>query len=251
MEINDKVALVTGSSRGIGAATAKLLASKGYKVAVNYKNHITFAQNVINEITESGGQAKVFQADISHEQEVINLFRDVEEQLGPVTHLVNNVGVLESQQRVEDMCAERINRILMQNVTPYFICAREAIKYFKTQDKMSRCAIVNVSSAASRLGGANEYVDYAASKGAIDTFTRGLSLELAEYGVRVNGVRPGCIYTDIHADGGEPDRVSRLAPSLPLGRGGTSEEVANAIVWLLSDEASYITGSVIDLAGGK
>ncbi|TMO70436.1 SDR family oxidoreductase [Pseudoalteromonas aurantia] len=251
MVTRKKVVLITGGSRGIGAAAVTLLAERDYVVAINYKENHSAAKELVRSINAAGGQATEFQADISDENQVEALFSSVALTYGPITHLVNNVGVLAHQQRVESMTAERINYILQHNVTPYFICAREAVKHFKKQDDMSKCAIVNVSSAASRLGGANEYVDYAASKGAIDTFTIGLSLELAEYGVRVNCVRPGCIYTDIHRDGGEAERVSRLAPQLPLRRGGTASEVANAIVWLLSDEASFVTGSFIDLAGGK
>ncbi|CAH9055579.1 putative oxidoreductase YgfF [Pseudoalteromonas holothuriae] len=247
----NKVVLVSGASRGIGAATAVKLASEGYKVAINYKQNYQAAEYVLAKIKLQGGDGALFQADISDESAVVSLFAQIQQTLGPVSHLVNSVGVLQTQMRVEQMDAERINAILMQNVTPYFICAREAIKHFKTHHDPKLCAIVNVSSAASRLGGANEYVDYAASKGAIDSFTTGLSLELASQGIRVNAVRPGCIYTDIHKDGGEPERVDRLASLLPLGRGGTSEEVANAITWLLSEQASYVTGSFIDLAGGK
>ncbi|CAH9049514.1 putative oxidoreductase YgfF [Pseudoalteromonas sp. CIP111854] len=247
----NKVVLVSGASRGIGAATAVKLASEGYKVAINYKQNYQAAEYVLAKIKLQGGDGALFQADISDESAVVSLFAQIQQTLGPVSHLVNNVGVLQTQMRVEQMDAERINAILMQNVTPYFICAREAIKHFKTHHDPKLCAIVNVSSAASRLGGANEYVDYAASKGAIDSFTTGLSLELASQDIRVNAVRPGCIYTDIHKDGGEPERVDRLASLLPLGRGGTSEEVANAIAWLLSKQASYVTGSFIDLAGGK
>lgn len=251
MVMYKRVVLITGGSRGIGAAAAKLLAERDYVVAINYKENHNSAKELVKSIHAMGGQAAEFQADISDEQQVEALFSSVLLKFGPITHLVNNVGVLAQQQRVESMTAERINHIFQSNVTPYFICAREAIKHFKVHEDMSKCAIVNVSSAASRLGGANEYVDYAASKGAIDTFTTGLSLELAQYGVRVNSVRPGCIYTDIHRDGGEEARVSRLAPQLPLRRGGTALEIANAIAWLLSDEASYATGSFIDLAGGK
>ncbi|KID58077.1 sugar dehydrogenase [Pseudoalteromonas luteoviolacea] len=245
-----KVVLITGGSRGIGAATAKKLAQQGYAVAINFKSNHHAAQQVKQDIIDAGGKAACFQADISEEQQVVALFQSVEKHFGPVTHLVNNAGVLTQQMRVEEMTAERINWMLTQNVTPYFICAREAIKHMRQSDTGQQCAIVNVSSAASYLGGANEYVDYAASKGAIDSFTKGLSLELAAEGIRVNGVRPGCIYTDIHADGGEPNRVDRVADLLPLKRGGTSVEVANAIAWLLSDEASYATGTFIDLAGG-
>ncbi|OCQ18238.1 NAD(P)-dependent oxidoreductase [Pseudoalteromonas luteoviolacea] len=247
-----KIVLITGSSRGIGAATARCLAAQGYVVAINYKSNHQAAEEIHNEILAAGGKAALFQADISDEQQVVAMFKTIETRLGRITHLVNNAGVLQTQMRVEEMSAERVNWMLTQNVTPYFICAREAIKHMRDASlPVASCAIVNVSSAASYLGGANEYVDYAAAKGAIDSFTKGLSLELAPEGIRVNCVRPGCIYTDIHADGGEPNRVDRVAELLPLKRGGTAQEVANAIKWLLSDDASYATGTFIDLAGGK
>ncbi|MDK2594877.1 SDR family oxidoreductase [Pseudoalteromonas obscura] len=246
-----KVVLITGGSRGIGAASAKSLAAEGYAVAINYKSNHQAAEQVKKEILSAGGKAELFQADVSDERQVVDMFKAIQMRLGLVTHLVNNAGVLQTQMRVEDMSAERINWMLTQNVTPYFICAREAIKHIRQSKQVNRCAIVNVSSAASYLGGANEYVDYAAAKGAIDSFTTGLSLELAPEGIRVNCVRPGCIYTDIHADGGEPGRVDRVAELLPMKRGGTAQEVANAVVWLLSDGASYATGTFIDLAGGK
>ncbi|PCK31938.1 SDR family oxidoreductase [Pseudoalteromonas piscicida] len=246
-----KVVLITGASRGIGAATACLLGQRGYTVVINYKQNADAAQSVANTIVDNGGKAHIVQTDITDEQAVVAMFEKIKTEIGTVTHLVNNAGVLSTQTRVEEMTAERINQMLTSNVTPYFICAREAIKHIRLSDNPAQCAIVNVSSAASYLGGANEYVDYAAAKGAIDSFTKGLSLELAQEQVRVNCVRPGCIYTDIHADGGEPNRVDRLASALPLKRGGTAQEVANAIAWLLSDEASFTTGGFIDLAGGK
>ncbi|RZM83156.1 NAD(P)-dependent oxidoreductase [Pseudoalteromonas rubra] len=246
-----KVVLITGASRGIGAATANLLAEQGYQVAVNYKSNHAAAEQVVAQIRAQGGAAECFAADISDESQVVELCNEIKMQLGPISHLVNNAGVLATQMRVEEMTAERINQMLCTNVTPYFICAREVLKQIRGHHQPDQCAIVNVSSAASYLGGANDYVDYAAAKGAIDSFTRGLSLELAAEGVRVNCVRPGCIYTDIHADGGEPGRVDRLASLLPLQRGGRPEEVASAIAWLLSEQASYATGTFIDLAGGK
>ncbi|WP_194866470.1 SDR family oxidoreductase [Pseudoalteromonas sp. PPB1] len=246
-----KVVLITGGSRGIGAASAKLLAGQGYQVAVNYKSNHAAAEQVVAQIRAQGGIADSFAADICEEAQVVQLCEDIKSQLGPISHLVNNAGVLATQMRVEDMTAERINQMLCTNVTPYFICAREVLKQIRAYHQADMCAIVNVSSVASYLGAANEYVDYAAAKGAIDSFTRGLSLELASDGIRVNCVRPGCIYTDIHADGGEPGRVDRLASYLPLQRGGKPEEVASAIAWLLSDQASYATGTFIDLAGGK
>ncbi|YCO01264.1 SDR family oxidoreductase [Vibrio sp. VNB-15] len=242
----EKVVIITGASRGIGAATAKLLAKHGYAVCVNYNNRADAAAQVVAEIKEGGGKAIAIQADVSNEQQVLALFEQTEQALGKVTHLVNNVGVLFTQSRLADMSLERFQLVMNTNVSSCFLCCREAAKRFESGN-----AIVNVSSAASRSGAPFEYVDYAASKGAMDSLTKGLSLELAEQNIRVNGVRPGCIYTDIHADGGEPNRVERLSSRIPLQRGGTVEEVANAIAWLLSDEASYVTGSFIDLAGGN
>tara|TARA_R110002124_G_scaffold94244_2_gene238071 strand:- start:3346 stop:4077 length:732 start_codon:yes stop_codon:yes gene_type:complete len=241
-----KVVIVTGGSRGIGAATSKLLAAHGYFVCVNYRVNKIQADSVVTEICNNGGQAFSFKADVSIESEVITLFEAVKNTFGPVTHLVNNAGILFNQATLSDIDVERFNKVLTTNITSCFLCCREALKYME-----SGSAIVNVSSAASKSGSPFEYIDYAASKGAIDTLTKGLSIEVASKGIRVNGVRPGFIYTDMHSDGGEPDRVERLSPQIPLKRGGTPEEVANAIVWLLSDEASYVTGSFIDLAGGK
>ncbi|MFH0289073.1 SDR family oxidoreductase [Vibrio owensii] len=241
-----KVVIITGASRGIGAATAKLLAKQGYAVCVNYRAQAEAAAQVVREIEEVGGKAIAIKADVSDEQQVLSLFEQTEQALGKVTHLVNNVGILFTQSRLADMSLERFQAVMNANVTSCFLCCREAAKRFEPGN-----AIVNVSSAASRSGAPFEYVDYAASKGAMDSLTKGLSLELAEQNIRVNGVRPGCIYTDIHADGGEPNRVDRLSEKIPLKRGGTVDEVANAIAWLLSDEASYVTGSFIDLAGGN
>ena len=248
---SEPVAIVTGSSRGIGAATAKLLANKGYRVCINYRSDEAAANAVVSELTSCGTTAIAVQADIGKEDDAVRLFEVVDQQLGPVTALVNNAGILLPQMRVEDMEASRINQILETNVTGAFLCCREAVRRMSTRHGGHGGAIVNVSSAASRIGSAGEYVDYAASKGAVDTLTRGLALEVADEGIRVNCVRPGFIHTDMHADGGEPDRVARLADSIPLKRGGTPEEVANAVFWLLSDEASYSTGSFIDLAGGR
>ncbi len=241
-----KVVIITGASRGIGAATAKLLAKQGYAVCVNYRAQVEAAAQVVREIEEIGGKAIAIKADVSDEQQVLSLFEQTEQALGKVTHLVNNVGILFTQSRLADMSLERFQTVMNANVTSCFLCCREAAKRFESGN-----AIVNVFSAASRSGAPFEYVDYAASKGAMDSLTKGLSLELAEQNIRVNGVRPGCIYTDIHADGGEPNRVDRLSEKIPLKRGGTVDEVANAIAWLLSDEASYVTGSFIDLAGGN
>ncbi|WOH36033.1 SDR family oxidoreductase [Thalassotalea fonticola] len=241
-----KVVIITGGSRGIGAATSKLLAANNYSVCVNYKSNKAMAESIVGDICNNGGQAFSFQADVSIESEVIALFKAVNNTYGSVTHLVNNAGILFQQASIADISVERFNKILTTNITSCFLCCREALKSMKEGG-----AIVNVSSAASRSGSPFEYIDYAASKGAIDTLTKGLSIEVATMGIRVNGVRPGFIYTEMHADGGEPNRVERLSRQIPMQRGGTPEEVANAILWLLSDEASYVTGSFIDLAGGK
>lgn len=241
-----RVALVTGGSRGIGASTAKLLGENGYSVCVNYRNRFDEAQSIVSQITSNGGKAFSHKADVSNEQDVLSLFEAIDKTFGSITHLVNNAGILLPQMSLLDMTEKRINKILTTNVTSCFLCSREAIKRMT-----SGGSIVNVSSGASRSGSPNEYIDYAASKGAIDTFTKGLALEVASRKIRVNCVRPGFIYTDIHTDGGEPDRVERLSSLIPLQRGGEPEEVAAAIVWLLSDEASYVTGAFVDIAGGK
>ncbi len=245
------VAIITGGGRGIGAATADRLAKSGYRVCVNYRNNETAADALVKKLMAYGAKTIAVQANIGNEDDTVRLFETVDRELGSVTALVNNAGMLLPQMRVEDMDASRINRILETNVTGAFLCCREAVKRMSTTHGGHGGAIVNVSSAASRIGSAGEYVDYAASKGAIDTLTRGLALEVAAEGIRVNCVRPGFIHTDMHADGGEPGRVARVADSIPLKRGGKPEEVANAIYWLLSDEASYATGSFIDLAGGR
>lgn len=246
-----RVMIVTGGGRGIGAATARLAAGRGYSVCVNYRQNRDAAEALVRDIRDSGGEAIAVPADIASESEVVRLFQEVDAQLGSVTALVNNAGILERQMRVEEMDSGRLTRILTTNVTGSFLCAREAVRRMSTRNGGRGGAIVNVSSAASRLGSAGEYVDYAASKGAIDTLTIGLSREVATEGIRVNAVRPAFIHTDIHAAGGEPDRIERLRSSIPLQRGGQPEEVAQAILWLLSDEASYVTGAFIDLAGGR
>ncbi|WKW43114.1 SDR family oxidoreductase [Kosakonia cowanii] len=245
------IALVSGASRGIGRATARLLAQEGYTVAVNYHRQRDAADEVVAEILARGGKAFAVQADISDESQVKAMFARIDEEGLPLTALVNNAGILFQQSRVESLSAARINQVLATNVTGYFLCCREAVKRMSTQHGGQGGAIVNVSSAASRLGSPGEYVDYAASKGAVDTLTTGLSLEVAASGIRVNGVRPGFIYTEMHASGGEPGRVDRVSSAIPMQRGGQPEEVAQAIAWLLSDKASYVTGSFIDLAGGK
>ncbi|MCH8622832.1 glucose 1-dehydrogenase [Undibacterium sp. TS12] len=246
-----KVALVTGGSRGIGAATARQLAHLGYTVVINYARNHAAAMQVAEGIIAQGGKAITLQADVSVEADVVRLFADIDRQLGRLDVLVNNAGILLPQGRVEDVTAERVNRLFNTNVTSYFLCCREAIKRMSHRHGGPGGSIVNVSSAASRLGSPNEYVDYAATKGAIDTLTRGLSLEVAEEGIRVNCVRPGFIDTDMHADGGEADRIQRVKANIPLKRGGEASEVAAAIVFLLGDAASYITGSFLDVAGGR
>jgi NAD(P)-dependent dehydrogenase (short-subunit alcohol dehydrogenase family) len=245
------VALVTGSSRGIGAETVRQLAEQGYSVCINFLTDEAAAHAVLNHVEGLGVKALAVRADVADEADVLRLFSTIDKQLGALTVLVNNAGTVSRQMRVENMDADRINRILRTNVTSAFLCSREAIKRMSTRHGGSGGSIVNVSSAASRIGSPGEYVDYAASKGAVDTFTKGLSLEVAEEGIRVNCVRPGFIYTDMHASGGEPGRVDRLKSSIPLQRGGTPEDVAKAICWLASDDASYCTGAFLDCAGGR
>lgn len=246
-----KVLIVTGGSRGIGAAIARLAAQDGYAVCLSYLGNRAAADEVVASIAAQGGVAIAVKADVAIEQDVVRLFDEVDASLGRVTALVNNAGILEKQSRVEDMDAARIGRIFATNVTGSFICAREAIRRMSTRHGGAGGAIVNLSSRASRLGSPNEYVDYAASKGAIDTFTVGLAKELAADGIRVNAVSPGIIHTDIHASGGDPGRVERMKEVVPMKRGGTPEEVAKAVLWLLSDDASYTTGASIDVAGGR
>jgi NAD(P)-dependent dehydrogenase (short-subunit alcohol dehydrogenase family) len=247
----NKVLIVTGGSRGIGAATAKLAVAQGYKVCVNYLINQQAAEAVVAEIHASGGTALAMQADLSVEAEIVELFQRVDLELGPATALVNNAGILETQSSLLDMDEGRLQRVFAANVIGPMLCAREAVKRMSVKLGGKGGAIVNVSSAAARLGAAGEYIDYAASKGALDTFTIGLSKEVADQGIRVNSVRPGFIYTDIHACGGEPGRVDRIKDSIPMKRGGQPEEVAQAILWLLSEQASYATGTFIDLAGGR
>jgi NAD(P)-dependent dehydrogenase (short-subunit alcohol dehydrogenase family) len=218
---------------------------------VNYRHDAGAAARVAADILGAGGRAAAVQADVSDEREVVRLFEAATEALGPLTGLVNNAGILETQMRVADMDAARLDRIFRTNVTGAFLCAREAVRRLSTSRGGRGGSIVNVSSAASRIGSPGEYVDYAASKAAIDTLTIGLAQEVAAEGIRVNAVRPGFIYTDIHASGGEPGRVDRVKAFVPLKRGGQPEEVAQAILWLLSDQASFTTGAILDVAGGR
>lgn len=245
------VIVITGASRGIGAATARLAARQGYRVCINYHADDQAAERVLAEVRELGAEAIAVRADVSVEDEVIQLFHRVDSELGRVTALVNNAGTIGHTSRLEDMSEFRLLKLMKTNVVGPMLCAKHALQRMSTRHGGLGGSIVNVSSVAARLGSPNEYVDYAASKGALDTFTVGLAKEVAGEGVRVNAVRPGYIHTDFHALSGDPDRVSTLESSIPMGRGGQAEEVAEAIIWLLSDKASYSTGSFIDLGGGR
>jgi NAD(P)-dependent dehydrogenase (short-subunit alcohol dehydrogenase family) len=247
----NNVMIVTGGSRGIGAAAARLAAQRGYAVCISYVRNREAAESVVADIVRAGGKATAVAADVSAESDVLRLFEHCDKTLGRLSVLVNNAGILERQARVESMDAARLSRVFATNVIGSFLCAREAVRRMSTRHGGAGGAIVNLSSAAARLGAPGEYVDYAASKGAIDTFTVGLAKEVAAEGIRVNAVRPGVIYTDIHASGGEPDRVERVKAAVPMQRGGTAEEVARAILWLASDEASYSTGTIVDVSGGR
>lgn len=246
-----KVVLVTGGGRGIGAATALLAARRGYAVAVNYLRDADAADEVVARIVADGGDAAALQADVAVEAQVAGLFARLDARFGRLDALVNNAGVLETQMRLDSMDAARVHRVLDANVVGPLLCCREAVRRMSTRHGGQGGAIVNVSSVAALTGSPGEYVDYAASKGALDTLTRGLAQEVAQEGIRVNGVRPGFIYTGMHASGGEPGRVDRVKAFVPMRRGGQPEEVAQAILWLLSDEASYSTGGFIDVAGGR
>jgi len=247
----ENVIVITGGSRGIGAATALLAARHGYRICINYHADDQAAETTLSQVRALGAEAIAVRADVSVEDEIIQLFQRVDEALGPVTALVNNAGTIGQQSRVEDMSEFRLLKIMKTNVVGPMLCAKHALLRMAHRHGGQGGAIVNVSSMAARLGSPNEYVDYAASKGALDTFTIGLAKEVAGEGVRVNGVRPGYIHTGFHALSGDPDRVRKLEPGLPMGRGGRPEEVAEAILWLLSDKASYSTGSFIDLGGGR
>ena len=246
-----KTLLITGASRGIGAACAILAAERGWQVAINYRADSEAAAAIVGRIEEAGGSAFAVQADVAREDDVLRMFATLDQRFGRLDGLVNNAGILARQMRVEQMDAARIGRILATNVTGSFLCAREAVLRMSTKHGGSGGAIVNVSSRAAVLGSSGEYVDYAASKAALDALTIGLSKEVANEGIRVNGVRPGLIDTEMHASGGEPGRIARLQGSVPMGRGGEAIEVARAILWLLSDEATYTTGSFIDVSGGR
>jgi len=246
-----QVVLITGGGRGIGAATARLASRRGYAVCLSYVNNRHAAETVADEIRVTGATAHVLQADVSVEHDVVRLFEAVDAACGRLTALVNNAGVLEPQMRVDRMDASRITRVFATNIVGTMICCREAVRRMSTKQGGAGGSIVNLSSAAARLGSPNEYVDYAASKAAVDTLTIGLAKEVGDEGIRVNAVRPGLIHTDIHGSGGEPNRIERLAGTVPMKRGGTAEEVAAAIVWLLSDEAAYVNGAIVDVTGGR
>jgi NAD(P)-dependent dehydrogenase (short-subunit alcohol dehydrogenase family) len=247
----DKVMLITGASRGIGAATAQLAARRGYAVCLNYRQRADAAEQLAQRIRQAGGRAITVAADVADEEQVAALFAAIDREFGRLDVLVNNAGMLERQMRLEEMDAARLQRVFATNVQGSFLCAREAIKRMSTAHGGRGGAIVNLSSVAARLGAPNEYIDYAAAKAAIDAMTIGLAKEVAAEGIRVNAVRPGVVYTEIHASGGEPDRVERVRASVPMARGGQPEEIAEAVLWLASDQASYTSGALLDVAGGR
>lgn len=250
-KVQGRALLVTGGGRGIGAATARLAARQGWAVAVNYTANSLTADEVVRTIRGEGGTAMSVQADVAQEDQVMAMFARIDAKLGRVQGLVNNAGVVDVTARVDEMSVARWRRMFDINVIGSMLCAREAVRRMSTRHGGEGGSIVNVSSAASRLGSAGQYVDYAAAKGAIDAFTIGLAREVAGEGIRVNAVRPGLIETGIHASGGLPDRVRDLSHQVPMGRGGQADEVAQAIVWLLSDAASYTTMSLMDISGGR
>jgi NAD(P)-dependent dehydrogenase (short-subunit alcohol dehydrogenase family) len=246
-----RVALITGGSRGIGATTARLLAGQGWDICLSFNRDADAASWVVDECELLGRSALAVRADVAIEADVLNLFNECETSLGSPGALINNAGIVDRRSRVDEMDLARLERMMAVNVVGAFLCVREAVRRMSTRHGGSGGAIVNVSSAAARLGSPGEYVDYAASKGAIDTMTIGLAREVAEEGIRVNAVRPGVIDTEIHASGGQPDRAQRVAPTIPMKRPGNAVEVANAIAWLCSDGASYVTGALLDVAGGR
>lgn len=246
-----KAILITGGSDGIGAATAYLAARQNYIVCINYRQNKTSADKIVTDIKNDGGEAFAFQADISDEEQVKKLFAAIDLQAGRISALVNNAGIIESQQKLIEMSAARLQKVFATNVIGSFLCAREAVKRMSVKNNGNGGSIVNISSSASKYGSPFEYIDYAATKGAIDTFTIGLSKEVAEDNIRVNAIRPGIIETNIHGKAGEPNRVERLKELIPMKRGGQPDEVAKTILWLLSDEASYITGALVDVSGGR
>jgi len=245
------IVLITGGSRGIGAATALLAARRGFTVAINYARQADAAQALVQRIEAEGGRAMAVQADVGDEAQVLDMYAQVDAKLGRIWALVNNAGIVDVKARLDEMSVARLERMMRINVVGAFVCAREAVKRMSTRHGGTGGVIVNLSSAAARIGSPDQYIDYAASKGAIDTLTTGLAKEVAEEGIRVNGVRPGLIDTEIHASGGIPDRAFQLAHTVPMKRTGTAQEVANGIVWLLSPEASYVTGATIDVTGGR
>ena len=248
---DSQVLIVTGGGRGIGRATAQLAASRGYSVCVNYLRDQQAAEAVVSAIQREGGNAVAMQANISCETQVVSLFEQVDRELGRLTALVNNAATLETQMRLDAMDAARLERMFATNVIGTMLCSRDGVKRMSSRHGGSGGGIVNISSGAARWGSPGEYIDYAATKGAVETITIGLAKEVAEEGIRVNGVRPGFIYTDLHAKGGEPGRVERVKTLVPMQRGGQPEEVAAAILWLLSSEASYVTGTIVDVSGGR
>lgn len=243
--------LITGGSRGIGAATALGAAARGYRVALSYLGNVAAANEIVQKIQQTGGEAVAIQADVGIEADVLRLFKTVDEKMGTLHVLINNAGMLEKQMRLDEMDVGRWQRVLNANVMGSFLCAREAVLRMSSKLGGKGGVIVNVSSAASRLGSPNEFIDYAAAKGAVDSMTIGLAKEVATEGIRVNAVRPGLIYTDIHTSAGEPGRVDRAKAGVPMQRGGTAEEVAETILWLASDQSSYVTGTLLDVTGGR
>jgi len=248
--LTDKVVVITGGSRGIGRAAALAAAARGYRVCIGYASNEAAANKVVAEIEASNGKAIAVKCDVGEEADILALFAAADK-FGTLGALVNNAGIVGKTSRVDEMSAERIQRMMAVNVTGSILCAREAVKRMSTRHGGKGGVIVNLSSVAAKLGSPNTYVDYAASKGAIDSFTVGLGHEVANEGIRVAAIRPGLIDTDIHASGGEPDRAHRLAPNVPMKRVGTADEIANAIVWLMSDEASYVTSAILDVSGGR